>query len=55
MAPTPAFVHGKFHGQKSLAATIHGVAKSQTQLSMHAHTLVKFIESKSGMVVARGK
>jgi len=31
--PTPGFVPGEFHGQSSLAGTIHGVAKSQTQLS----------------------
>ena len=33
MAPTPVFLPGKFHGQKSLVATVHGVAKSQTRLS----------------------
>ena len=27
---TPVFWPGVFHGQRSLAATVHGVAKSQT-------------------------
>ena len=31
--PTPAFLPGKFHGQRSLAGTVHGVTKSQTRLS----------------------
>ena len=31
--PTPAFLPRKSHGQRSLEATVHGVAKSQTQLS----------------------
>ena len=31
--PTPVFLPGEFHGQRSLAATVHGVAKSQTQLN----------------------
>ena len=26
------------HGQKSLAATVHGATKSQTRLSTHAHS-----------------
>ena len=33
--PAPVFMPGKFNGQKSLVATVHGVTKSQTQLSMH--------------------
>ena len=34
--PTPVFLPGKFHGQRRLAGyTVHGVAKSQTQLSTH--------------------
>ena len=36
--PTPLFLPGKFHGQKSLVTTVHGVAKSQTWLSDWAHT-----------------
>jgi len=35
--PTPVFLPGKFHGQRNLEVTIHGVVKSRTQLS--AHTL----------------
>ena len=26
--PTPVFLPGKFHGQRSLVATVHGVAES---------------------------
>ena len=43
MAPTPVFLPGKFHGQRRLTgseawrAIVHGVTKSQTQLSMHTH------------------
>jgi len=35
--PTPVFLPEKFYGQRSLAGTVHGVAKSWTQLSEHAH------------------
>ena len=31
--PTPVFLPGEFHGQRSLVATVHGVAKSRIQLS----------------------
>ena len=31
--PTPVFLPGKSHGQRSLAGSVHGVAKSQTRLS----------------------
>ena len=31
--PTAVFLPGKSHGQKILAATVHGVTKNQTQLS----------------------
>ena len=30
--PTPEFLPGESHAQGSLAATVHGVAKSQTRL-----------------------
>ena len=33
--PTPVFLPGKFHGQRSLGATICGIPKSQTWLSIH--------------------
>ena len=36
--PTPVFLSGKSHEQRSLAATVHGVAKSRTQLSDRAHS-----------------
>ena len=36
--PTPVFLPGKFHEQRSLARyTVHGVAKSWTRLSTHVH------------------
>ena len=38
--PTPVFLPGESHGQRSLWSTLHRVAKSQTQLkrlSMHQH------------------
>ena len=31
--PTPVFLPGEFHGQRSPWATVHVVTKSQTQLS----------------------
>ena len=30
--PTPVFLHGESHGQRSLGAIVHGVAKSRTRL-----------------------
>ena len=30
--PTPVFLPAELHGQRSLAGTVHGVAKSWTQL-----------------------
>ena len=41
--PTPVFLPGESHGQKILVATVHGVAKSWTQLkqlSMHAYIYI---------------
>ena len=35
--PSPMFLPRKPCGQRSLGATVHGVAKSQTRLSEHAH------------------
>ena len=35
--PSPVFLSGKPHGQRSLQATVHGVTKSRTQLSDWAH------------------
>ena len=31
--PTPVFLPGESHGQRSLAATVHRIAESQTRLS----------------------
>ena len=44
--PTSVLLPGKSHGQRSLVATVHGVMKSQTQLSdftftFHFHALEK--------------
>ena len=36
--PTPVFLPGESHGQKSPWATVHRVAKSQTQLSNYTTT-----------------
>ena len=41
--PTPVFLPGESHGQRSLVATVHGVAKSETQLSNWAHAHTRFI------------
>ena len=44
--PTTIFLAGEFHGQRTLSATFHGVAKSQTQLS-NQYTIVLVISSIS--------
>ena len=36
MAPTPVFLPGESHGQRSLAAIAHGAAKSRTRLGDEA-------------------
>ena len=37
--PAPVFLPGKSHGQRSLAAAVHEITKSQTQLERtHTHT-----------------
>ena len=36
--PTPVFLPGKFHRQRSLVATVHEVKKNETRLSTHTHT-----------------
>ena len=43
--PTPVFLPGKSHGQRSLGATVHGVSKSQTGLSAlrtHTHASLQY-------------
>ena len=37
--PTPVFLPEKFHGQRNLWVTVHGVAWNWTRLCMHQHTL----------------
>ena len=37
--PTPVFLPGESHGQRSLGATAHGAAESQTRLSAHTLSL----------------
>ena len=37
--PAPLFLPGESHGQRSLAAKVHGVMKSQTQLSDYLTTI----------------
>ena len=47
--PTPVFLLGESHGQRSWRAIVHSVAKSQTQLkqlSAHTHTLANQAESE---------
>ena len=41
--PTPVFLPGKSHGQKSLGGrhTVRGVAKSRTRLSTHTQSKIK--------------
>ena len=34
--PTPVFLPGESHGQRSLAGYRHGFAQNQTRLNMHA-------------------
>jgi len=38
MATTPIFLPGKFHGQRSLVATAHGVTK-ESNMTKHARTI----------------
>ena len=47
---------GEFHGQRSLAAIVHGVAKSQTRLSnKHTHKKVKGGRCGSGTDLEKKK
>ena len=40
--PTPVFLPGESHGQRSLAATVHGLTKRWTQLSdFHFHLTLR--------------
>ena len=44
--PTPVFLPREFHGQRSLAATVHGAPKSQTWLS--GRLLLSLLGHKEG-------
>ena len=37
--PTPVFLFGEFHGQKSLVGGVRGVTKSRTQITLSLFTL----------------
>ena len=38
--PTPVFLPGEFHGQRSLAPTVHGVSESDmTERLTHTHSV----------------
>ena len=51
----PIFLPGEFHGQRSLQATVLGVAKSQTRLSTHTHTHTHTHELCGGMGAGVGE
>ena len=44
---TPVFLPGESRGQRSLVGTVHGVAKSQTRLSMQASQFIFSITKDS--------
>ena len=59
--PTPVFLPGKSHGQRSLAAIVYGITKSHDLASEHTLTVEydadlkgKFLEIVSGLVVTWG-
>ena len=56
--PTPVLLPGKSHGWRSLAAAVHGVAKSRTRLSdftftFHFHALEKEMATHSSVLAWR--
>ena len=56
--PTPILLPGKSHGQRAWWATVHGVAKSRTQLSdltftFHFHALEKEMITHSSVLAWR--
>ena len=56
--PTPVLLPGKSHGQRSLVAAVHGVAKSRTRLSdftftFHFHVLEKEMATHSSVLAWR--
>ena len=53
--PTPVFLPGEFHGQRSLVATVRGVAKSWTQLSELTHIQIHIPSAIQTYLNLRGK
>ena len=58
MAATPELLPGKSQGQRAWRAAVHGVAKSQTQLSdftftSHFHALEKEMATHSSVLALR--
>ena len=56
--PTPVLLPGKSHGQRSLVAAVHGVARSRTRLSdftftFHFHALEKEMATHSSVLAWR--
>ena len=56
--PSPVILPGKSHGQRSLVAVVHGVARSQTRLSyftlfFHFHALEKEMAIHSSVLAWR--
>ena len=56
--PTPVLLPGKSHGWRSLWAAVHGIAKSQTQLSdftftLNFHALEKEMATHSSVLAWR--
>ena len=56
--PTPVLLPGKSHGGGACWATVHGVAKSRTRLSIfiftfHFHALEKEIATHSSVLALR--
>ena len=51
--PTPALSPGESHGQSSLVAAVHGVAKSRTRLHFHFPALEKEMATHSSFLAWR--
>ena len=50
--PTPAFLPGESHGQRSLGATVHGVVRSQTWLTIYTYIYVCVIYTHNGLLLS---
>ena len=46
--PTPVFLPGKLHGQRSLGATVHGLQRVPHEVTLHAHVLLSHYCGRSG-------